>query len=212
MPTLTTPWPAQDGCPSYVSVDVSVDDRVTSVEWRGPSAAPLAFELSTPSGSEGREAYRVASEGTDCHVGQTSCIVYRPPARRVLSVRAASASQPLPADFKAGGLDELVLHEDVRGRGRPSRADAYLSFGLRLVLHCADTAKPSLAWLCDARSCVPRTFRDNVKMQEFWKAKKGSEAPFLRRWHLLWAVAPDRHSEGSHAAHLHARDVRTGRG
>lgn len=180
---LATPWPAADGCPSYSGVDISVDDRVGVVEWRGAGGASLVFDRVTLSGTRGDDEYRLGSAGTDCHEGQTTCIVYRRPVGRVLHVQATRASRGLPADFTPGTFDALVVHGDVRRRG----------FGLRLFLQCVDTAKPSVAWYCDGRACVPRTFRDDVKLQAFRKVEDAKprrerrlwppdEVPYWQRW------------------------------
>ena len=169
--TLVTPWPARDGCPSYHGVELGVDNRATSVAWRGPDGASLAFDVEKPFPPQRDPEYRLGSEGFDCHVRGTSCLVYRKPIGRRLRVRAARASRPLPADFKAGAFDQLVVYRDPPPRARPSRAGGSFDFGLSLVVRCLDRSKPSVAWACDARSCVPRTFRDNVKMQAFWKAE-----------------------------------------
>lgn len=191
--TLATPWPARDGCPSYHGIDLSVDDRATSVEWRGPDGASLAFDVEKPFPPERDQEYRLGSEGFDCHVRGTSCLVYRKPIGRRLRVRAARASRLVPADFKAGAFEQLAVYRNAQPRGRPSRADGSLDLGLSLIVRCRDRSKPSVAWACDARSCVPRTFRDNVKMQAFRKAEgkkprreqrgiPADEVPYWQRW------------------------------
>lgn len=196
--TLVTPWPARDGCPSYSSVDLSVDDRATAVEWRGADGASLVFDVATPFPPERDQEYRVGSEGFDCHVRQTSCLVYRKPIGRRLRVRAARASRPLPAAFKAGTFDRLVVYRDAQPRERPPRGGGALDLGLSLSVRCLDRSKPSVAWACDARSCVPRTFRDNVKMKAFRKAEDekprreqrsmpADETPYWQRW---WSGDP----------------------
>ena len=108
--------------------------------------------------------------------GQTTCIVYRKPPGRILHVRAVRTSHALPADFKPGAFDELVLHRDVGRRAPTSTANRSRDFGARLFLHCIDPTKPSVAWACDARSCVPRTFRDNAKMRAFRKTEDSPTA------------------------------------
>jgi hypothetical protein len=191
--TLATPWPARDGCPSYQGIDVSVDDGATSVEWRGAGGAALAFDVEKPFPPERDPEYRLGSEGFDCHVRGTSCLVYRKPIGRRLRVRAARARRLLPAGFKAGSFEQLVVYRNAQPRGRSSRAGGSSDLGLSLIVRCLDRSKPSVAWACDARSCVPRTFRDNVKMQAFWKAEANKprreqrgmpadEVPNWQRW------------------------------
>jgi hypothetical protein len=180
--TLATPWPAQDGCMNYYGADLSVDDRVSAVEWRGASGASLAFDLAKPFPPKRDQDYRLGSEGYDCHVHGTSCLVYRKPIGRPLNVRAIYASRLLPTDFQAGAFSELVVHGDTRQRGRPARSDRVYDFGLRLILHCQDRSQPSVAWVCDARACVPRTFRDNVKMLAFRREEEKKPRREQRRW------------------------------
>jgi hypothetical protein len=148
---LATPWPAQERCASYSGVDLSVDDRVGSAEWRGANGATLVFDLSDSSNAHGGDDYRLGSDGTDCHEGQTTCIVYRKPVGRSLHVRAVRALRGLPAGFKPGAFAELVLHGDIRRRAPVSRSERPRDFGARLFLHCIDTAKPKAA-----ESCCPQ--------------------------------------------------------
>jgi hypothetical protein len=183
-PPLATPWPSKAGCSSFDGADISVDDRVGAVEWRGPNGASLAFDLKSATDEHGREEYALGSEGLDCHRELTSCIAYRRPAK-VRYVHVARGRRPLPPDFAPGAYTELVLRDDVRGSPLP-RADRELEFGLRLILRCADSAKTSLAWHCDAKACVPRTFRDNVKVEELRRRDRRYEVPvdgpYSRKW------------------------------
>jgi hypothetical protein len=169
-PPLATPWPARGGCASYSGADVAVDDRVRAVEWRGPRGASILFEVTKATTYPTTEEYRIAMDGLECHRNQTSCLTYHPSGPRPLRVRVSRGASILPTDFAPGAFTELVLHDDVRGQARP-RADRELDFGVRLVLHCIDSTKSSLAWLCDAKSCVPRTFRDNVRVQRDRRAE-----------------------------------------
>jgi hypothetical protein len=190
-PPLATPWPQQAGCSRFSGADVSVDDRVRAVEWRGPNGASLVVEV-TPAADENKgEQYASGSEGLDCHREMSSCIVYRGGAK-VRNVRVARGSQRLPPDFAPGAYTEVVLRDDVRAEPRP-RADRGLDFGLRLILRCTDSTKTSLAWRCDAKACVPRTFRDNVKYQKMRIAEETKprrerhyqppvDGPYSRRW------------------------------
>src|SRR5262245_61357146 len=180
--TMATPWPAGEGCSSYYGVDVSVDDRISSVEWRGASGAAMVFDVEKPLKAESDQEFRLGSEGYDCHVHGTSCLVYRKPIGRLLRVRAANASRLLPTDFKPGAFDALVVHGDTRPRRHRTAGEPALDFGLRLTVHCVDTAKPSIAWNCDTRSCVPRTFRDNVKMRAFWNEEEKKPRREQRHW------------------------------
>lgn len=182
--TLATPWPAHDACASYHSVDLSVDDRVSAVEWRGSGGegVPVSFDLVKSPSGHGDEQYRLGSDGTDCHVGQTSCLVYRQPAGRVLHVRAVRATGLLPTDFKPGADTQLLVYGSVGRRDGGARSGRSADFGLRLTVHCADATKASVAWQCDARACVPRTFRPNVKMQEHWKNEGNKPRREQRAW------------------------------
>src|SRR6185295_18241050 len=103
--TLTTSWPAAEGCPRYQGVDVSVDDRATSIEWRGADGASLVFDVEKPLKAVGDPEFRLASEGYDCHLHGISCLVYRKPLGRIVRVRVAKASRLLPSDFKPGAFD-----------------------------------------------------------------------------------------------------------
>ena len=178
--TVATPWPVRDGCPAYDGVDLSVDDRATFVEWRGRDGTTLVFDVAKPPQPQRDQEYRLGSEGYDCHVHGTSCLVYRKPIGRLLRVRAALVSRSWPAEFKAGAFDEFVVYRNKQHRS--------LDRGATLIVHCRDRSKPSVAWACDARSCVPRTFRANVKMQAFWKAK--DEKPPREQRHLPAGVIP----------------------
>ena len=138
-PSLATPWPQQTGCSSFSGVDVSVDDRVRAVEWRGPNGASFVIEVTPAADQYNHEAYASGSEGLDCHRDLSSCIVYRGGAK-VRNVRVARGSRRVPPDFAPGAYTELVLRDDVRAAPRP-RADCGLDFGLRLILHCTDSTK-----------------------------------------------------------------------
>jgi hypothetical protein len=188
---LATPWPSPAGCSSFQVADITVDDRVRAVEWRGPNGASLVFEMKAATDDDRREEYALGSEGLDCHREETSCIVYRGSAR-VRYVRVARGTLLLPPNFASGAYTELVLHDDVRANPLP-RADRRLAFGLRLILHCSDSTKTSLAWLCDTNACVPRTFRDNVNHQEMRKVEEAKplrerhyrapvDGPYSRKW------------------------------
>jgi len=188
---LATPWPQHAGCSSFSGADVTVDDRVHAVEWRGPNGASLVIEVTPATDEHKREEYSSGSEGLDCHREMTSCIAYRG-AAKVRYVRVARGTQSLPPDFAPGAYTELVLRDDVRANARP-RADRGLDFGLRLILRCTDPTKTSLAWLCDAKACVPRTFRDNVKVQMQRRAEETKplkerrypapvDGPYSRKW------------------------------
>jgi len=176
---LATPWPAQDGCTSYSGVDLSVDDRVSAVEWRGNGGPSLAFDLAPANPPRRDQEYRLGSSGYDCHAHGTSCLVYRKPVGRALQVRPVYANRLLPSDFQAGALDQLVIHGSTGQPTRPTRAH---DFGLRLIAHCQDRSQPSVAWVCDARTCVPRIFRDNVKMLAFWKTEASKPRRERRTW------------------------------
>lgn len=180
--TLATPWPAQDGCANYDSIELSVDDRVSAVEWRGTNGEPLVFDIAKPFPPTRDQDYRLGSAGYDCHVHGTSCLVYRKPMGRPLNVRATHARRLVPTDFKAGAFTELVVHGDTGTRGHMARPDHGRDFGLRLIVHCRDRSQPGVAWVCDARTCVPRTFRDNVKMLAFWKEESTKPRREQRRW------------------------------
>ena len=189
---LATPWPAREGCSRYEGADVTVDDRVGAVEWRGPGAASLVFDLKPAADDDSIEEYGTRSEGSDCHRDQTSCIVYPRRPARLRHVRVARGSRLLPPDFAPRAYTELVLRDDVRSLKRP-RGDRQLDFGLRLILRCADPTKTSVAWLCDATTCVPRTVRDNVKLQRLQRAQEVKplgerrslvvvDGPYARKW------------------------------
>jgi hypothetical protein len=112
-PSLATPWPQQTGCSSFSGADVSVDDRVRAVEWRGPNGASFVIEVTPAADQYNHEAYASGSEGLDCHRDLSSCIVYRGGAK-VRNVRVARGSQRVPPDFAPGAYTELVLRDDVR--------------------------------------------------------------------------------------------------
>jgi hypothetical protein len=183
---LATPWPAREGCSRYEGADVTVDDRVRAVEWRGPTGASLVFDVQPATDDSRFEEYGTRSEGRDCHRDSTSCIAYRGSAR-LHHVRVARGSRLLPPDFAPRAYTELVLRDDARSRARP-RADRRLDFGLRLILRCADSTKTSVAWLCDATACVPRTLRDNVKVQRLRKAEVAK--PRRERRHVAAVDGP----------------------
>jgi hypothetical protein len=178
---LATPWPAHVDCADFYGVDVSVDDRVDAVEWRGPEGRSIVVPVAPPSNPElAHERFRKASGALDYFgVWQTSRILfpYRP--RPAVNIRAARGNQLLPRDFKPGLFETLVVRPRPGAAKLRPRADDSAAFGLRVVLHCLDKSKTGLVWACDEKSCGLRSFRDHPSATP---ADKWVDGPYRRRW------------------------------
>ena len=122
---LATPWPAHVDCADFYGVDVSVDDRVEAVEWRGPEGRSIVVPVAPPSNPEqAGERFRKASGALDYFgIWQTSRVLfpYRP--RPAVNIRAARGHQLLPRDFKPG-LFEAIVVRPRPGAARATGADA----------------------------------------------------------------------------------------
>ena len=177
---LATPWPAHVDCADFYGVDVSVDDRVEAVEWRGPEGRSIVVPVAPPSNPEqAGERFRKASGALDYFgIWQTSRILfpYRP--RPAVNIRAARGHQLLPRDFKPG-LFEAIVVRPRPGAAKLRPAANAAGFGLRLVLHCLDKSKTGLVWACDDKSCGLRSFRDPLGAEA---AGKWVDGPYRRRW------------------------------
>ena len=176
---LVTPWPASTDCRDFQAVDVSVDDRVEAVEWRGPDGATVVVPVKLAANRDDAfERFRKGSGALDYFgVWQTSQILFPDVLRPSIDIYAAHGSRLLPLDFKAGRLDTLVVRPRAGAGTRPP--DSSAGFGLRVVLHCADSSRTGLAWACDDRSCGLRSFRDGPRAD-----RRGItiDGPYQRRW------------------------------
>jgi len=192
---LATPWPAHIDCPGFERVEVVVDERVEAVEWRGPDALSRTFAVTRPDDpKKAWEDFRLRSDALDgVGVMGSSRILYAEPKIEapLETFRAARADEAIAPDFPLRRLDHLIVRH---GRHPPTAAPRFdggedltrTKFGLKVTLRCADPARLSLRWICDAASCVPRAFRDNprVDKQKGWMHSLNEEVPgpYGRDW------------------------------
>jgi len=172
-----------------------VDERVEAVEWRGPDALSRTFAVTRPDDpKKAWEDFRLRSDALDgVGVMGSSRILYAEPKIEapLETFRAARADEAIAPDFPLRRLDHLIVRH---GRHPPTAAPRFdggedltrTKFGLKVTLRCADPARLSLRWICDAASCVPRAFRDNprVDKQKGWMHSLNEEVPgpYGRDW------------------------------
>ena len=183
---LATSWPARNGCARFNEVEISADDRVDEIVWRGRAGAQQTFKLARPEDPNAASDYLIkASNSFPCGDDASTCLLYPEHTPSGLHDSryfvAARARDPLPANFPTGQLETLILHRASTARASmpaPVGSSKYL-FGLRLILRCADPTGPSLYWACDRDSCTPRTFQTNTARRDIRWSVPG---PYTDRW------------------------------